>query len=128
MAKQNIIVSFWKYWEPIWTGRDGRPSIRAMLAIFFSWKLIENLDYAVRKWEAGRDLGALGTLILALAGLIAALLGISAYQNVQTDRITADMQAPAPINVEKANTVNTDNIETVNTGTINTQPSKMGAE
>lgn len=105
------------------------------------WKMIENFDFAVQKWEAGRPIGDVVGGLWVFAALIGGLLGFTMYQNVQTDRINAEMQAPPAspsITVQKAEnvtggqqiaeagTVNTENIETVNTG--NVKPRQIGTE
>lgn len=92
--KKGIVEKVFNYLEPIWTNREGKVSLRSLLSIFLTWKLIENFDYGVQKWDAGRDLGDLATSLLTLAGLIAALLGITAYQNVQIERVNAEVEGP----------------------------------
>lgn len=73
-----------KYFEPIWTGNDGKPSLRAILAIAFSIDFIRNLSHAIWKWDAGRSLEGLSLTLGIEAGLIVGLLGLTTYQNMQT--------------------------------------------
>jgi hypothetical protein len=104
----KTIRTIFKYLEPMWLGADGKISLRAVLAMFFSWKLVDNLDYGVRKWAADRSLEGLNSLILVLAGLIAALLGIAAWSNMTAKKIDTDASMPntsSVITVQKAETV-----------------------
>lgn len=73
-----------RYIEPLWTGTDGRFSLRATLAIAFSIDFISNLSHAIYKWDAGRTLEGLSFVLGIEAGLIVALLGLTTYQNMQT--------------------------------------------
>ena len=133
-----MIKKIFNYIEPMWLGADGKISLRAVLAIFFSWKLIQNLDYGVRKWASDRSLEGLNSSMMILAGLIAALLGIAAWSNMTAKKIDTDASLPPPspsITVQKAETVtsgnsttkaetvNANNVETVNANTINNNPS-----
>lgn len=75
---------FFRYIQPLWTGSDGKISLRHTLAITFSINLIQNMSYAIRKWGADRSLGDLSLTLGIEAGIIVALLGLSTYQNLQT--------------------------------------------
>jgi len=76
-----FLVKIFKYLEPAWTGNDGKFSVRSALAIVFSINLIRNLNYAIRKWEAGQSYEGLALLLSIEAGLIAGLLVLKTYQN-----------------------------------------------
>ncbi len=124
--KDMVHIRIFKYLEPLWTGRDGKISGRTLCAYFLVWKVVENFDFGVQKWDSQRSIGDLSAGLLALCGLAASLFGITMYQNIQSDRIQAEIEYPKkpPINVQQAETVNAENIENVNTGTV--QPKKMG--
>lgn len=85
-----MIKKIFNYISPLWTGEDKKISLRATLAIFFSWKLVENLDYAIQKWQEGRLLGEAASIFFTLAGLIAALLGITAWSNMTSKKIDTE--------------------------------------
>lgn len=122
-----MITKIFKYLQPLWSGEDGRISLRACLAIFFSWKLVQNLDFAIQKWDEGRSLGDASSIFFTFAGLIATLLGITAWSNMTAKKIDTDATTPpeTTINVAKADnvtgatkttaeTVNAENVETLN--------------
>lgn len=79
-----MLKRIFKYFEPAWTGADGKISLRAVLAIAFSIDFIRNLSYAVIKWGGDRSLEGLALVLGIEAGLIAALLTLTTYQNVQS--------------------------------------------
>ena len=74
-----------KYIEQLWIGADGKMSLRASLAIAFSIHIIRTISHAVWRWEAGRSLEGLSLIIGIEAGLIAALLSLTTYQNIQAN-------------------------------------------
>lgn len=131
----SVIKKIFKYLEPLWSGPDNKISTRASLAIAFSIDFISNLSHAIYKWEAGRTLEGLSLVLGIEAGLIVALLGLTTYQNMATQKIDAlaANPQPAPITVvkaenvttstntstTKAETVNAKNVETVNTQNTN---------
>lgn len=137
---QSFPIRVFKYFEPLWMGRDNRISWRAVLSMILAWKMVENFDFAVQKWEAGRPMSDVVAGLWVFAALIGGLLGFTMYQNVQADRIEAEAQNPQSpsITVQKAEnvtggqqiaeagTVHTENIETVNTG--NVKPRQIGTE
>lgn len=84
MRDKNIFKKIFKYFEPSWTGNDGKPSVRVLLAIGFSVDVIRNIHHAVYKWEVGRSLEGLALVLGIEAGLIAALLSLTTYQNIQS--------------------------------------------
>lgn len=77
-----MIKRFFKYIEPIWLGSKDQVSIRRVLAIAFSIDFILNESYAVRHWSEGQDLGQLSSVLMIEAGLIAALLTLTTWQNI----------------------------------------------
>ena len=80
----NIFTRIFRYFEPAWTGKDRRISLRAVLAIAFSIDFIRNINYAIFKWDAGRSLEGLSLTLGIEAGLIVGLLGLTTYQNLAT--------------------------------------------
>lgn len=124
------IRSIFHYVEPLWQGSDNKMSLKNVLVIFFSWKLVENLDYGIRKWEAGKSLSDLAMVLGILAALIAGLLGITIYSNLQHKKIesASEHPQPAPVYVGKAENVsagsnvesaNVEKVETINTQNVN---------
>lgn len=79
-----VFKKVFKYFEPAWSGNDGKVSLRAILAIAFSIDFIRNLSHAIWKWDAGRSLEGLSLTLGIEAGLIVGLLGLTTYQNLQT--------------------------------------------
>jgi hypothetical protein len=78
-----MIKKIFKYFEPLWSGNDGKISLRASLAILFAIDFVRNLSYAIYKWDAGRSLEGLSLSLGIEAGLIVGLLGLTTYQNMQ---------------------------------------------
>lgn len=74
---------FLRYIENLWIGRDGKPSLKSVLGIAFSINFMMNVSHAVYKWDAGRSVADLAMLLGIEAGLIAALLGLTTYSNIQ---------------------------------------------
>ncbi len=121
-----------KYIEPLWLGNDGKISLRSSLAIFFSGNLMYNLSHAVFKWESSRTMTDLAMTLGIEAGLIAALLTLTTYQNVAANAVANAQPQPTTVTVQNAETVtsqqpvkaevvNTRNIQTVNTQTTNVE-------
>ncbi len=71
-----------KYVEPIWSGNDGKISLRSVLSIAFSIDFIRNISHAIYRWDAGRSLEGLSYVLGIEATLIVALLGLKTYQNL----------------------------------------------
>ncbi len=112
----KYLKKLFKYLEPLWTGVDGRISLRACLAIFLSWKLVQNLDYVIMKWGSDRPIAGVDSNLLILAGLIAALLSLSTWQNSQDKRTDAlASNPPLPDNIVKV-----ENVENLSTASNNT--------
>lgn len=85
-----MIKKFFRYIENFWIGADKKPSLRAALAIAFSIDFIHNLSHAIWKWDAGRSLEGLSLVLGIEAGLIVSLLGITAWNNVSSQKISAE--------------------------------------
>lgn len=126
-AKQHIIKvikAVFKYIEPLWLGADGKLSLRACGAIALIIDFISNAHTAVYKWEAGKSFEGLSLLAGIEAGFATALLGITAFQNMAAHKLESQAAnpAPAPINIEKVDTVTTGTTkaETVNAEQVNT--------
>jgi hypothetical protein len=74
------------YIEYLWVGRDGKPSLRAVLAIVFSIDFVINTSHVIHEWELGKSYSDVAMLLGIEAGLIAALLGLRVYQDIQFDK------------------------------------------
>jgi hypothetical protein len=86
----QLLSRLYRYFEHLWIGRDGKPSLRAVLAIAFSIDFIMNTSYAIRKWEIGKSYADVAMLLGIEAGLIAALLGLRMYQAIQEAKAGLD--------------------------------------
>lgn len=86
-----------KYLEPAWCGNDGKFSKRSALAIGFSMDFMRNLSFAVHKWDSGKSLSDLALLLSIEAGLIVALLGLKAYQNITFDKLMSEKNEPQEV-------------------------------
>lgn len=77
-----------KYVEPLWLGKNGKISIRRVLALAFSVDLIRNLSEVIANWEVGKSYADIAMLLGLEAGLIAALLALTTYsQNISQSSI-----------------------------------------
>lgn len=96
---------FLKYIENLWLGDDGKPSIRRVISILFSFDLLRNfykagdvvhkililiqhdktLDATVLTATAG-FLAQQAMIIGIEAGLVAALFSLTTYQNIQLNK------------------------------------------
>lgn len=122
-----MIKKFFKYIEPLWSGPDGKISVRASLAIAFSTDFIHNLSHAIFKWDGGRTLEGLSLVLGIEAGLIVALLGLTTYQNMaaqKIDSLAANPTSPG-ITIQSAENVTTTTAKTVNTDTVDTVNSQQ---
>lgn len=72
-----------KYIENLWLGRDKKPSLKAILAIALAINLMVNITHAVNRWDASKSLSDFSMVMGIEAGLIAALLGLTTYSNIQ---------------------------------------------
>lgn len=100
-----------KYIENLWLGVDGKVSLRASLAIAFSIDFISNLSHSIYKWEAGRSLEGLSLVLGIEAGLIVALLGITAYSNISSQKIESqsNMSQDTPVKIDNIEQVTVQN-------------------
>ena len=70
------------YIEPLWTGHDNKISLRRILAIVFSLNLLRDISTVLFNMSKGVSI-AEATMLLGLeAGLIAALLSLTTYSNI----------------------------------------------
>jgi len=76
------LVLVFRYLEPIWLGNNGKISIRKILALAFSYDLMDNISFAVQKFEIGKSLADVALLVGIEAGLIASLLVLTTYSSV----------------------------------------------
>lgn len=78
----KYLIKLFKYIEPLWLGNNNEISLRRILAIYLCYDLVNNISFTIHKFEIGKSL-AEATMLLGLeAGLIAALLGMTTYQNL----------------------------------------------
>lgn len=61
-----------KYLEPIWTGKDEKPSIRRLLSLYFS--ILFTLEVIKKTTQSD--------VLWVIAALIAGLLSLTTFQNV----------------------------------------------
>lgn len=106
------------YIENLWTGHDGKPSIRRILAIIFSIDLVTNFHQAggaiskmINLLTSGKPLDptvvtaissflANEAMILGIeAGLIAGLLSLTTYQSLQLNKSTTGDPTTGPENL-----------------------------
>jgi hypothetical protein len=81
-----MVTSTVKYFKSIIEGGDGKASIRKVLALTFSIDFIRNMSYIVHKWELGKSLAEAAMLLGLEAGLIAALLSLTTYQTIMSEK------------------------------------------
>jgi hypothetical protein len=83
------MIKLFKYIEPLWLGKNGKISIRRVLALAFSIDLIRNLSQVISNWEVGKSYADIAMLLGLEAGLIAALLALTTYsQNISQSSIS----------------------------------------
>ena len=70
----NFLTKIFKYIEPLWLGRNKKPSIRSVLALAFSINFMLNLHIDDSK-------------LMIEAGLICGLLALRTYSFTQADKI-----------------------------------------
>lgn len=76
---KKFIYKCFHYLEPIWSGDDGKPSLKRVLAIAFSFHALYVINYAVRKWDGSKSLADLAMLIGIELGFTGALIGITQW-------------------------------------------------
>jgi hypothetical protein len=113
---KNILKSIFKYIEPLWTGNDGKISVRSSLAIAFSinlmvsiHKVVDILYEGIKMLKAGKSLpadtltalnGGIGqtTIIISAQGVvILTLLGLKAYQSMKEQKVEETTIQQPPI-------------------------------
>ena len=90
------MTKIFKYLEPLWTGRDGKISLRAVASIALIVDFISSMSHAVYKWDGSRSLEGLSLILAIEAGLIAGLLGLNAWSNVQHKKIDREYPSDDP--------------------------------
>lgn len=78
-----MMKRFFKYIENLWIGMDGKPSLKSVLAIAFSYNFLKDTYYAIHRWDGTKSLSDLALILGIEAGLITALLGLKVYANNQ---------------------------------------------
>lgn len=78
----NTLRKFLKEFRYMLSGRDGQLSLRRSLALLFSLDFIYNLHYIFRYWDNARSYADASMLFGIEAGLIAALLSLTTYNNI----------------------------------------------
>lgn len=79
-----------RYFENLWVGRDRKPSLKAVAGIALLINFMINISHAVYKWDASRSIADLAMVLGIEAGLIAALLGLTTYSNIEHKKIDRD--------------------------------------
>lgn len=79
-----------RYIENIWLGRDKKPSLKALMAIALVTNLMINVSHAVNRWNSSKSMADFAMVMGIEAGLIAALLGLTTYSNIQHHIIDKD--------------------------------------
>lgn len=78
-----------KYWAHLIQGKDGKPSIRVMLAIYFALGVGYHVTYCTI-YNQTMDGTVTGCLVAAVLGL----LGIRSWQEVQQTKIESQSAQP----------------------------------
>lgn len=79
---KKAVSDFFKGIKQMISGKDGVISLRRSLALGFSIDFIYNLHYIFTNWELGRSYADASMLFGIEAGLIAALLSLTTYNNI----------------------------------------------
>jgi hypothetical protein len=82
---RNSFSSFIKGIRQMVSGKDGQLSLRRMLALIFSIDFVYNLHYIFRYWQPGNSYADASMIFGIEAGLIAALLSLTTYNNIATN-------------------------------------------
>lgn len=96
----NLLTKIFKYLEPVWIGNNGKPSIRKVLALAFAYDLMDNISYAVQKFEVGKSLADVALVVGIEAGLIAGLLALQTYSSVNMFNKTVESEQTETIKSE----------------------------
>lgn len=76
-----MIKKAFKYIEPIWIGTSGKPSIRRVLSLVFSFNLVWNISQVISTMDSNKSISEVTMLLGIEAGLITALLSLTTYSN-----------------------------------------------
>lgn len=79
---KKLVVTVFKYIEPMWLGNDNKLSIRKFLSLLFALDLVKNFHHIIINWEANKSYADAALLLGIEAGLIAALLSLTTYSSV----------------------------------------------
>lgn len=137
----SVVGKIFRYLEPLWLGADGKISKNAVIAMILSYNFIENINWAIHKWEASRSFEGLSLIMGIEAGLITALLGLTAWSNMTAKKIDSEALSPQEgpnvivqradnvtnsptTTTTKAEVVNAEKVDTVNSGVTNVTNSK----
>lgn len=78
------------YLEPLWTGNDGKISLRSVLGITFCIHLMKSITFMIKTGFSG-DL----SLVIGIeGGLIVAFFALKAYQNTVETKVAAKTDPP----------------------------------
>lgn len=77
----KTLINLFKYLENLWVGKDGKPSIRRVFAIYLVIDFQLNVSHVIHRWELGKSFADVAMLLGIEAGLIAALLALTTYSN-----------------------------------------------
>jgi hypothetical protein len=91
-------IKLWKYIENLWCGNDGKPSLKRVLAIYFSYDAADNISYAIKKWSEGRSMEGLYLVVGLEIALVAALVGATSFFNYKERQLSQQNgeQLPPP--------------------------------
>lgn len=65
----------------MWVGKDGKPSVRRVFAIYLIIDLRNNISHVIHTFQPGTSFADVAMLLGIEAGLIAALLTLTTYSN-----------------------------------------------
>lgn len=88
----KYLKQFFKYIEPAWCGDDGKFSLKRFLAIVFSFHALNNISYAVHRWDGTKSLSDLAMLVGIELGFVGALIGIAQFTSFLYRK--TDLQKP----------------------------------
>jgi len=79
-------VKLFKYVEPIWLGTDNKVSIRRVLTLVFSFNLVFNITSTLSNHKLASSYSDVAMLLGIEAGLIAALMSLTTYSSVLSNK------------------------------------------
>jgi len=86
-----MLIKIFRYIESLWTGKDGKPSIRTVMAIVGFYNFIQNMTYAIHRWDSSKSLDGLAFPLSVEAGLVLSLLGLKAWENINSKDLKKDV-------------------------------------